>query len=89
MQTRNQTAFSDISSIGGCITCDGVKCDPPGKKLEDFVLHYFELPKSRFMGSTDWNMKTQLLLIARHDGPEDATKIRRAISKKLKKRFRY
>lgn len=37
-------SLRQIATVGGGITCDGVKCEVTGKKFYEFLIHYIKFP---------------------------------------------
>lgn len=60
-----------ILSVGGGITCDGLKQKATGKKYYDFVVHYFDTPDVELLtGETKVSLCSRVLLLEEMVGSE-------------------
>lgn len=85
-----QESFKDhlkgILDIGGGVTCDGVKVEVSGKKYYDFVLNFVEVSRRPVCkgGGKVARLRSKLLFITPHSGPETAQDIRGTLENRIK-----
>lgn len=86
-QYRNdfKSDLKQIVEFGGGVSCDGVKIEQTSKKYYDFVLNYVQVQKRSLTegGGKRAVLKSRLLFIVNHTGPETAVEIRNTIDRNL------
>lgn len=74
------TELENVLSLGGGVTCDGLKQKVNGEKYYDFTIHYFRLGKPDLLTRVrEAQLVTKLLFLKMHQGAETAAAIRNTL----------
>lgn len=80
----------EIPSIliaGGGVTCDGTKVKSNGRKLYDFIIHFFRIGSRKLIGEINMKLVRHVLFLKEVTSSETAADLREMINAALMDRF--